>query len=167
MVDFGGNTQKLRSIALCAALVLHCGVQRGCLGVRHSHQSESHSLIAGLTGAAIAIQNGLGGINMRASGSRSSTASCMSLSLGLLPSAGSSASCVTIVFAEDGPPEDRRLLPRCPDLRCRCHELHARCPGWPEVHRRAVPWAWRSAAVSASVERRRHPRVADDAVQRS
>lgn len=61
MVDFGGDTNKAL-IALCAALfsivVYSVGASR--LGIP---TSESHSLIAGLTGAAIAMQNGIGGIN--------------------------------------------------------------------------------------------------------
>ena len=63
MVDFGGNTQEAL-IALCAALfsivVYSVGASR--FGIP---TSESHSLIAGLTGAAIAIHNGTSGINMQ------------------------------------------------------------------------------------------------------
>ncbi len=62
MVDFGENTE-LALISLCAALfsivVYSVGASR--LGIP---TSESHSLIAGLTGAAIATQNGIGGVNM-------------------------------------------------------------------------------------------------------
>ena len=62
MVDFGGNTQEAL-IALCAALfsivVYSVGASR--LGIP---TSESHSLIAGLTGSAIAIHNGISGVNM-------------------------------------------------------------------------------------------------------
>ena len=62
MVDFGGNTQEAL-IALCAALfsIVVYSVGASYFGIP---TSESHSLIAGLTGAAIAIQNGIGGINM-------------------------------------------------------------------------------------------------------
>ena len=62
MVDFGGNTQEAL-IALCAALFSIVVYSTGAsfLGIP---TSESHSLIAGLTGAAIAIQNGIGGVNM-------------------------------------------------------------------------------------------------------
>ncbi len=62
MVDFGGNTD-LALIALCAALfsIVVYSVGASALGIP---TSESHSLIAGLTGAAIATQNGLGGVNM-------------------------------------------------------------------------------------------------------
>lgn len=62
MVDFGGNTREAL-IALCAALfsIVVYSVGASYFGVP---TSESHSLIAGLSGAAIAIQNGIGGINM-------------------------------------------------------------------------------------------------------
>ncbi len=62
MVDFGGNTDQAL-IALCAALfsIVVYSVGASWLGIP---TSESHSLIAGLTGAAIAVQNGLGGVNM-------------------------------------------------------------------------------------------------------
>ena len=61
MVDFGGNTQEAL-IALCAALfsIVVYSVGASWFGIP---TSESHSLIAGLSGAAIAIQNGIGGIN--------------------------------------------------------------------------------------------------------
>ena len=62
MVDFGGNTQEAL-IALCAALFSIVVYSTGAsfLGIP---TSESHSLIAGLTGAAIAIHNGAEGVNM-------------------------------------------------------------------------------------------------------
>lgn len=63
MVDFGGDTRKAL-IALCAALfsIVVYSVGASYFGIP---TSESHSLIAGLTGAAIAIQNGFEGINMK------------------------------------------------------------------------------------------------------
>lgn len=62
MVDFGGNTEQAL-IALCAALfsIVVYSVGASYFGIP---TSESHSLIAGLSGAAIAIQDGIGGINM-------------------------------------------------------------------------------------------------------
>ena len=62
MVDFGGNTREAL-IALCAALfsIVVYSVGASFLGIP---TSESHSLIAGLTGAAIAIHGGVDGINM-------------------------------------------------------------------------------------------------------
>ena len=62
MVDFGGNTREAL-IALCAALfsIVVYSVGASYFGIP---TSESHSLIAGLSGAAIAIHNGVGGVNM-------------------------------------------------------------------------------------------------------
>jgi len=62
MVDFGGNTHEAL-IALCAALfsIVVYSVGASFFGIP---TSESHSLIAGLSGAAIAIHGGLDGINM-------------------------------------------------------------------------------------------------------
>ena len=58
----GGDTNAAL-IALCAALfsIVVYSVGASLLGIP---TSESHSLIAGLSGAAIAIQGGIGGINM-------------------------------------------------------------------------------------------------------
>ena len=61
MVDFGGQHPRSADRAVRGAVLNRC-VQRGGKLLRHP-TSESHSLIAGLTGAAIAIQNGLGGVN--------------------------------------------------------------------------------------------------------
>ncbi|HIR26679.1 MAG TPA: inorganic phosphate transporter [Candidatus Choladousia intestinigallinarum] len=62
MVDFGGETGEAL-IALCAALfsIVVYSVTASVFGIP---TSESHSLIAGLSGAAIAIQDGIGGINL-------------------------------------------------------------------------------------------------------
>ncbi|KAB7791214.1 inorganic phosphate transporter [Bifidobacterium leontopitheci] len=62
MVDFGTDTHAAL-IALCAALfsIVVYSVGASMLGIP---TSESHSLIAGLSGAAIAIQGGIAGINM-------------------------------------------------------------------------------------------------------
>lgn len=61
MVDFGGDT-TMALIALCAALfsIVVYSVGASIFGIP---TSESHSLIAGLTGAAIAL-GGSGGVNM-------------------------------------------------------------------------------------------------------
>ena len=61
MVDFGSNTHEAQ-IALCAALfsIVVYSVGASYFGIP---TSESHSLIAGLTGAAIAIHGGLEGVN--------------------------------------------------------------------------------------------------------
>ena len=61
MVDFGNNTHEAQ-IALCAALfsIVVYSVGASLFGIP---TSESHSLIAGLTGAAIAIHGNLDGVN--------------------------------------------------------------------------------------------------------
>ncbi len=61
MVDFGGNT-KDAVIALCAALfaIVLWATAAWAFGIP---TSESHALIAGISGSAIALQGGLGGIN--------------------------------------------------------------------------------------------------------
>ena len=60
MVDFGTNTQ-IALVALCAALfsIVVYSVGASIFGI-----PTSHSLIAGLTGAALATQGGLDGVNM-------------------------------------------------------------------------------------------------------
>lgn len=61
MVDFGTDTQ-MALVALCAALfsIIVYSVGASIFGIP---TSESHSLIAGLTGAALAVQGGLDGVN--------------------------------------------------------------------------------------------------------
>lgn len=61
MVDFGGNTHY-SLVALCAALfaIVLWATVAWVFGIP---TSESHALIAGLSGAAIALQGGMSGIN--------------------------------------------------------------------------------------------------------
>lgn len=61
MVDFGGDS-KNSLIALCAALfaIVVWAVAAWAFGIP---TSESHALIAGISGSAIALQGGFGGIN--------------------------------------------------------------------------------------------------------
>ena len=61
MVDFSGNSHDAL-IALCAAMfaIVIWAVAAWWFGIP---TSESHALIAGISGAAIALQGGLGGIN--------------------------------------------------------------------------------------------------------
>lgn len=61
MVDFGEDSNAAM-VALCAALlsIVIYSVAASMFGIP---TSESHSLIAGLTGAAIAVQGGLDGVN--------------------------------------------------------------------------------------------------------
>lgn len=61
MVDFGGNAhQALLALAAAMVAIIVWGVVAWLFGIP---SSQSHSLIAGLTGAAIALQNGLDGVN--------------------------------------------------------------------------------------------------------
>jgi len=61
MVDFGGDSHEAL-VALCAALfaIVLWSTAAWWFGIP---TSESHALIAGLSGAAIALQGGIGGIN--------------------------------------------------------------------------------------------------------
>ena len=61
MVDFGGDS-KLALIALCAAMaaIVIWATAAWYFGIP---TSESHALIAGISGAAVAIQNSFSGIN--------------------------------------------------------------------------------------------------------
>lgn len=61
MVNFGGDTDSAM-IALCAAMtaIVIWAIGAWAFGIP---TSESHALIAGLTGAAIALQGGLDGVN--------------------------------------------------------------------------------------------------------
>lgn len=61
MVDFGGdNHHALVALAAAMVAIIVWGVTAWYFGLP---TSQSHSLIAGITGAAIALQGGLGGIN--------------------------------------------------------------------------------------------------------
>lgn len=61
MADFGGNPAKALT-ALCAALsaIIVWAAFAWCFGIP---TSESHALIAGISGAAVAVHNGFAGIN--------------------------------------------------------------------------------------------------------
>ena len=61
MVNFGGdNHSALLALAAAMVAIIVWGVVAWFFGIP---TSQSHSLIAGITGAAIALQNGLGGVN--------------------------------------------------------------------------------------------------------
>ncbi len=61
MVDFGGdNHAALVALAAAMVAIIVWGVAAWALGIP---TSQSHSLIAGITGAAIALQGGLDGVN--------------------------------------------------------------------------------------------------------
>lgn len=61
MVDFGGdNRQALVALAAAMVAIIVWGAAAWAFGIP---TSQSHSLIAGITGAAIALQGGLSGVN--------------------------------------------------------------------------------------------------------
>ncbi len=62
MVDFGGDPPHTALVALCAALfaIVIWATMAWYFGIP---TSESHALIAGISGAAIALQGGFSGIN--------------------------------------------------------------------------------------------------------
>ena len=124
MVDFGSDTGSAL-IALCAALlsIVVYSVGASIFGIP---TSESHSLIAGLSGAAIAIQGGVGGINFN---EWVKVLYGLALSL-LLGFATGWIICklVTILCRNIELRAANRFFPRGPDRRRRGHELHARRP---------------------------------------
>ena len=62
MVDFGGdNGAALIALAAAMAAIIVWGAAAWAAGIP---TSQSHSLIAGITGAAIALQGGLSGVNL-------------------------------------------------------------------------------------------------------
>ena len=62
MVDFGGdNHAALVALAAAMVAIIVWGVAAWALGIP---TSQSHSLIAGITGAAIALQGGIDGVNI-------------------------------------------------------------------------------------------------------
>lgn len=62
MVDFGGDTHAaLIALAAATVAIVGWGVGAWIFGIP---TSESHALIAGLTGAALAVSGGLEGVNM-------------------------------------------------------------------------------------------------------
>ena len=62
MVDFGGdNHAALVALAAAMVAIIIWGAAAWAFGIP---TSQSHSLIAGITGAAIALQGGIGGVNL-------------------------------------------------------------------------------------------------------
>ena len=127
--------------------------------------SESHSLIAGLSGAAIAIQNGVGGINM---------AEWVKVLYGLVAkpccwasaSAGWSASWLTILCRKHGPPAHQPVLYRRAQIfgAAAMSFMHGAQDGQKFIGVLFLGVAFSQWAEQR--ERRAHSRVADGAVQR-
>ena len=130
MVDFGGRTDQAL-VALCAALfsIVVYSVAASVFGIP---TSESHSLIAGLSGAAIAVQGGIGGINF-SEWVKVLYGLILSLVLGFVVGW---VICKGIALI-CGRMDRRRTnsFSERPDLWSRIYELHAWSPGWTEVHR--------------------------------
>ena len=135
MVDFGGETNEAL-IALCAALfsIVVYSVAASVFGIP---TSESHSLIAGLSGAAIAIHNGVGGINF-AEWAKVLYGLVLSLALGFFMG-WVICKIITILCAAADRAEDGRLFQGSADLRRCIHEFHARGTGRTEVYRSSFP----------------------------
>lgn len=98
--------------------------------------SESHSLIAGLSGAAIAIQNGIGGINMN-EWVKVLYGLVLSLVLGFA-SGWVICKLLTILCRKADRRKSNRVFSGGTDFRRRCDELHARRTGRPEIYRRSL-----------------------------
>ena len=135
MVDFGNNTQDAL-IALCAALfsIVVYSVGASYFGIP---TSESHSLIAGLSGAAIAIHNGIEGINM-AEWVKVIYGLFMSLLLGFV-CGWLICRLLTILCAGMNRHKTHRFFQGGGDFWRGCHELHARRAGRTEIYWRALP----------------------------
>ena len=105
---FGGQTDEAL-IALCAALfsIVVYSVAASVFGIP---TSESHSLIAGLTGAAIAIHNGVGGVNFD-EWVKVLYGLVLSLALGFFMG-WVICKVITINLRGHGPPQDERILYR-------------------------------------------------------
>ena len=132
MVDFGSHTDEAL-IALCAALlsIVIYSTAASFFGIP---TSESHSLIAGLSGAAIAIQHGVSGINFD-EWVKVLYGLVLSLALGFATGWVVCRLITVLCRAMDRRKTNRW---RCTDRRCSGYELYARCAGWTEVYRCSV-----------------------------
>ena len=131
MVDFGDHTNEAL-IALCAALlsIVIYSTAASFFGIP---TSESHSLIAGLSGAAIAIQHGVSGINFD-EWKKVLYGLVLSLVFGICNRMGSVQ--IAYCFVQgNGSPKNKPLFRRGTDCRCGSYEFYAWCTGWTEVHR--------------------------------
>ena len=134
MVDFGSDSHTAL-IALCAALVsiVVWAVMAWYLGYP---TSESHSLIAGLTGAAIGLQGSFSAIN-GAEWIKVVYGLVFSVVLGFL----CGLLCCRLVMAAFQNVDRRKtsgFFRGAPDRGCGGHGFYAWGPGWPEVHGRFV-----------------------------
>ena len=153
MVDFGGDAHEAL-IALCAALfaIVIWATAAWVFGIP---TSESHALIAGVSGAAIAMQGGLKGIN---------GGEWIKVIYGLILSTviGFIAGFVIVRILESICKTWIAAKPTAFQKGAGCgrrsHGLHARRAGWPEVHGHLH--ARRRAGARAGAGRKlRHPNV--------
>ena len=154
MVDFGGDAHEAL-IALCAALfaIVIWATAAWVFGIP---TSESHALIAGVSGAAIAMQGGLKGIN---------GGEWIKVIYGLILSTviGFIAGFVIVRILESicknmDRRKTNRFFKKGAGCGRRSHGLHARRAGWPEVHGHLH--ARRRAGARAGAGRKlRHPNV--------
>ena len=108
MVDFGGRTDQAL-VALCAALfsIVVYSVAASVFGIP---TSESHSLIAGLSGAAIAVQGRYRRHQFQRVGKKSLYGLVLSLVLGFCCGLGDLQRDCSDLW-KDGPEEDQFLFP--------------------------------------------------------
>ena len=158
MVDFSGNTHEA-TVALCAALVAIV-TWASAASVFGIPTSESHALIAGLSGAAIALHGNLGGINfqewMRVLWGLV-LSSVLGFGLGWLSAKTTELTCRNM---------DRQKTTKFFRWGEICASagtgIYARCAGWPEVYERI--FAWHGVGKRADDERISNPHLAYDHV---
>jgi inorganic phosphate transporter, PiT family len=136
MVDFGSNP-RVALVSLCAALcaIVLWATAAWWFGIP---TSESHALIAGISGAAIALQGGYSAIN---------PTEWIKVLYGLLLSSFLGfglgwlmGRCVRIFCIELDRRKTHSVFKKCADC-CRCRDgLYAWCAGWPEVHGCIYAW---------------------------
>ena len=157
MVDFGGNEQDA-TIALCAALfaIVTWATAAWKFGIP---TSESHALIAGLSGAAIALHGSFAGINPQ-EWVKVIYGLVLSTVLGFAAGFGAARLIEwicrrmdrrkTTVFFRGRPDRGRGL-----------HGVHARRARWAKIHER-VPAGHLSFQRAGRGQQFRHSHVADD-----
>ena len=159
MVDFGGDSHEAL-IALCAAMfaIVTWATAAWSFGIP---TSESHALIAGLSGAAIALHGSLGGINGRRMDQGALRPGAFHLS-GLWLGLAGLPRLTELICRPHGPAQNHRIFPGSPDRRRRGHGLHARRAGRPEIHGRLSAGRLSVQRAGRDAHGIHHPRLADD-----
>ena len=135
MVDFGGPDGR-GAYCLCAQLCFQLCVYSVAASVFGIPTSESHSLIAGLTGAAIAIHNGVGGVNFD-EWVKVLYGLVLSLALGFFMG-WVICKIITLICAAMDRRKTNGFFTVAQILRRSIHEFYARGSGRTEIHRRTV-----------------------------